>query len=108
MNISIWSITYQHYDEIINQSLNTCIILMGVGRIYSIQGEVVKRGGGRAKGYFQNSGGSWLKGGVKKFRGVWTLDEAMEQILFSTFYATLFIVSQKYFVGFLKSAPTLR
>ena len=47
MNISIWSITYQHYDEIINQSLNTCIILVGVGRIYSIQGE----------GYFQNSGG---------------------------------------------------
>ena len=38
MNISIWSITYQHYDEIINQSLNTCIILLGVGRIYSIQG----------------------------------------------------------------------
>ena len=53
MNISIWSITYQHYDEIINQSLNTCIILVGEGRIYSIQGEVVKRG----KGYFQNSGG---------------------------------------------------
>ena len=47
MNISIWSITYQHYDEIINQSLNICIILVGVGRIYSIQGEVVKfkRGG---------------------------------------------------------------
>ena len=58
MNISIWSITYQHYDEIINQSLNTCIILVGVGRIYSIQG-----GGGQGKGYFQNSGGSWLKGG---------------------------------------------
>ena len=34
---------------------------------------MVKRG----EGYFQNSGGSWLKGGVKKFRGVWTLDEAM-------------------------------
>ena len=65
MNISIWSITYQHYDEIMNQSLNTCIILMGVGRIYSIQGEVVKRG----KGYFQNSGGSWLKGGVKNSGG---------------------------------------
>ena len=31
----------------------------------------------REKGYFQNSGGSWLKGGVNKFRGVWTLDEAM-------------------------------
>ena len=40
MNISIWSITYQHYDKIINQSLNTCIIVAGVGRIYSIQGEV--------------------------------------------------------------------
>ena len=34
---------------------------------------MVKRG----KGYFQNSGESWLKEGVKKFRGVWTLDEAM-------------------------------
>ena len=62
MNISIWSITYQHYDETINQILNTCIILVGVGRIYSIQGEVVKRGG---EGYFQNSGGSWLKGELK-------------------------------------------
>ena len=67
MNISIWSITCQHYDEKSYQSLNTCIILMGVGRICSIQGEVVKKGGG--EGYFQNSGGSWLKGGVKKFRG---------------------------------------
>ena len=34
-----------------------------VGRIYSIQGEVVKKGGGGEKGYFRNSGGSWLKGG---------------------------------------------
>ena len=63
MNISIWSITYQHYDEIINQSLNTCIILVGVGRIYSIQGEVVKRG----RDIFKIQGGG----------GVWTLDEAM-------------------------------
>ena len=61
MNISIWSITYQHYDEKINQSLNTCIILVGVGRINSIQGRWSKGGGG--KGYFQNPGGSWLKGG---------------------------------------------
>ena len=38
---------------------------------------MVKRGGGGGKGYFQNSGGSWLKGGVEKFWGVWTLDEAM-------------------------------
>ena len=72
MNISIWSITYQHYDEMINQLLDTCIVLVGVGRIYSIQG---------GQGYFQNSGGSWLKGpgGVEKFRGggSWTLDEAM-------------------------------
>ena len=45
MNISIWSITYQHYDEIINQSLNSCIILVGVGMIYSIQG-----GGGQKAG----------------------------------------------------------
>ena len=29
---------YQNYDEIINKLLNTCIILVGVGRIYSIQG----------------------------------------------------------------------
>ena len=43
----------------INQSLNTCIILVGVGRIYSIQGELAKRG-------------------FKKFRGGGlTLDEAM-------------------------------
>ena len=26
-------------------------------------------GGGGGKGYFQNSGASWLKGVVKKFRG---------------------------------------
>ena len=45
MNISIWSITYQHYDEIINQSLNTCIIFVGVGRIYSIQGGGGHKGG---------------------------------------------------------------
>ena len=64
MNISIWSITiYQHYDEIINQLLNTCIILVGVGRIYSIQGGGGQKRGG--KGYFQNSGGSWLKGELK-------------------------------------------
>ena len=49
-------------------------------------GEVVKRGGGGGEGgegYFQNSAGSWLKGGVKKLRwgGVWTLDEAMKLIL---------------------------
>ena len=56
MNISIWSITYQHDDEIINQSLNTCIILVGVGRIYSIQGEVVKRGGG-GRDIFKIQGG---------------------------------------------------
>ena len=42
MNISI----YQHYDEIIIQSLNTCIILVGVGRIYSIQGGGGQKGGG--------------------------------------------------------------
>ena len=35
---------------------------------------MVKRG----KGYFQNLGGSWLKRVVTKFRGVWTLDEAMQ------------------------------
>ena len=47
---------------------------MGVGRIYSIQGEVVKRG----EGMFSKFRGELAKrGGVKKFRGVWTLDEAM-------------------------------
>ena len=54
MNISIWSITYQHYDEKVNQSLNACIILVG----------------GRS-GLF-NSGGRWLKRGegiFSKFRG---------------------------------------
>ena len=59
MNISIWSITYQHYDEIINPSLNTCIILVGVGRIYSIRGRWSKGG----KGYFQNSWGELAKRG---------------------------------------------
>ena len=35
---------------------------------------MVKRG----EGYFQNSGGSWLKGELKiQGGGVWTLDEAM-------------------------------
>ena len=45
MNISIWSFTYQDYDGIINQSLNKCIILVGVGRIIQFRGEVVKSGG---------------------------------------------------------------
>ena len=56
MNISIWSITYQHYDEIINQSLNTCIILVGVGSIYSIQGGSGQKGGG--EGIFSKFRGS--------------------------------------------------
>ena len=46
MNISIWSITYQDYDEVINQSLNTCIILGG---------EEVKRGGGGIFSKFRGS-----------------------------------------------------
>ena len=50
MNISIWSITYQHYDEIINQSLNTCIILVG----------------GRSNLF--NSGGGGKKGGMDIFK----------------------------------------
>ena len=66
MNISIWSITYQNYDEKINQSLNTWIILVGVGRIYSIQGGGSQKGG---KGYFKNSGESWLKGELKNSGG---------------------------------------
>ena len=60
MNISIWSITYQHYDEKIIQSLNTCIILVG-GR-----SDLFISGGGGQKGgrdIFK------IQGGVKKFRG---------------------------------------
>ena len=75
MNISIWSITYQHYKKI-NQSLNTCIILVVVGRIYSIQGVGGQKGGGGG-GIFSKFRGELAKRGVKKFRGVWTLDEAM-------------------------------
>ena len=83
MIISIWSITYEHYDKIIDQSLNTCIILVGVGRIYSIQG-----GGGGQKGggiFSKFRGELAKKGGVKKFRGVWTLDEAMRRFATMTF-----------------------
>ena len=47
MNISIWSITYQHYDEIINQS---CIILV------------------RGRSDLFNSGGRWSKGGRDIFK----------------------------------------
>ena len=76
MNISIWSITYQHYDKIINQSLNTCIILVG-GRsdLFSSGGRWSKGG----EGIFSKFRGELAKRGVKKFRGggVWTLDEAM-------------------------------
>ena len=35
---------------------------------------MVKRGG---RDIFKIQGGVGLKGGVKKFRGVWTLDKAM-------------------------------
>ena len=59
MNISSLSITYQHYDEIINQSLNTCIILVGVGRIYSIQGG----GGEKGEGIFSKFRGELAKRG---------------------------------------------
>ena len=54
---------YQHYDEIINQFIQ-------------FRGEVVKGGGG-GRDVFKIQGGVGLKGEVKKFRGVWTLDEAM-------------------------------
>ena len=70
MNISIWSITYQHYDEIINQSLNTCIILVGVGRIYSIQGGGgQKGGGGGGEGIFSKFRGELAKRGKLKNSG---------------------------------------
>ena len=68
MNISIWSITYQHYDEKINQSLNTCIILVGVGRINSIQGRWSKGGGGGG-GIFSKSRGELAKRGELKNSG---------------------------------------
>ena len=54
MDISIW-FYYQHYDKIINQLLNTCIILVRVGRNYSIQGE----GGDIFK--IQGGVGHWMK-----------------------------------------------
>ena len=69
---------------------------MGVGRIYSIQG---------GQGYFQNSGGSWLKGpgGVEKFRGggSWTLDEAMGHISLFNFltYCQRLMNKFYYFIG---------
>ena len=58
MNISIWSITYQHYDEIINQSLNTCIILVG-GRsdLFNSGRRWSKRGGGEGRDIFKIQGG---------------------------------------------------
>ena len=40
------------------------------------RGEVAKRGGLRI---FKIQGGGFQKGGVEKFRGVWTPDEAMTQ-----------------------------
>ena len=63
MNISIWYFTYQHYDEIINQSLNTCIILVG-GR-----SDLLNSGGRWSEGgerIFSKFKGSWLKGGSLK------------------------------------------
>ena len=45
MNISIWSITYQHYEYMHN---------FGGGR-----SDLFNSGGGGGEGYFQNSGGSW-------------------------------------------------
>ena len=56
MNISIWSITYQHYDEKINQSLKTCIILGG-GIFSKFSGELAKRGELKNSGGF----GPWMK-----------------------------------------------
>ena len=65
MNNSIWSISYQHYDEIINKSLNTCIILVGVGRIYSIQEGGGQKGGGGGEGIFSKFRGSLqIQGGL--------------------------------------------
>ena len=55
----------------------------------------MKKGG---DGYFQNSGGSWLKGGVKKFREFWTLDEAMiiEYALCRVFISTYCLLERFY------------
>ena len=74
MNISIWSITYQHYDEIINQSLNTYIILVGSrSDLFNSGGWSKGGGGGGGEGIFSKFRGELAKRGVKKFRGVWTL-----------------------------------
>ena len=73
MNISIWSITYQHYDEKINQSLNTCIILVvGSSDLFNLGVRWSKRGKGifskfrwelAKRGELKNSGGFglWMK-----------------------------------------------
>ena len=60
----------------------------GGGRsdLFNLGGKVVKRGGGGGggggvEGIFSKFRGSWIKRGVKKFRGVWTLDGAMESDL---------------------------
>ena len=47
---------------------------MGVSRIYLIQGGGGQKGGERIFSKFR---GELTKRGVKKFRGIWTLDEAM-------------------------------
>ena len=46
MNISIWSITNMMM-KLLLKLLNTCIILLGIGRIYSVQGGGDQKGGGR-------------------------------------------------------------
>ena len=68
MNISIWPVTYQHYDEILNQSLNTCIILVG-GRsdLFNSRGRWSKRGEG--SDIFKIQWWELAKRGVKKSRG---------------------------------------
>ena len=63
MNISIWSITYQHYDEISNQSLNTCIILVGGRSDLFNSGEGGQKGG---KGIFSKLRGELAKRGELK------------------------------------------
>ena len=45
--------------------------MVGVGRIYSIQGGGGQKGGGGGRDIFK------IQGELKKIRGVWTLDDAM-------------------------------
>ena len=78
MNISIWYITYQYYDEKINQSLNTCILLVrGRSDLFNSGGRWSKGGGGGGRDILKIQGELAKRGEFKNSGVVWTLDEAM-------------------------------